>query len=38
MLNRRSILQLMGGVSLVAGAGLGVGPAVAADKLESPWW
>ena len=34
MLNRRSILQLMGGVSLVAGAGLGVGPAFAADKLR----
>lgn len=34
MLNRRSILQLMGGVSLVAGAGLGVGPTLAADKLR----
>ena len=34
MLNRRSILQLMGGASLVAGAGLGVAPAFAADKLR----
>ncbi|THD48120.1 MAG: rhamnose ABC transporter substrate-binding protein, partial [Bradyrhizobium sp.] len=34
MLNRRLLLQLMGGVSMVAGAGLGVGPTFAADKLR----
>ena len=27
MLNRRSILQLIGSVSVIAGAGVGVGPA-----------
>ena len=34
MLNRRSILQLIGSVSVIAGAGVGVGPALAADKLR----
>jgi rhamnose transport system substrate-binding protein len=33
MLNRRSLLQLMGGVSVVA-AGVGFGPAAAAEKLR----
>jgi rhamnose transport system substrate-binding protein len=34
MLNRRLLLQLMGSVSVAAGAGLGVAPAFAADKLR----
>ena len=33
MLNRRSLLQLMGGVS-VAAAGVGFGPVAAADKMR----
>ena len=34
MLNRRSVLQLMGSVSVMAGAGVGVGPTLAADRLR----
>jgi len=34
MLNRRSVLQLIGSVSVIAGAGVGAGPALGAGQLR----